>query len=44
MSHLKVIAASILFILSPLLAGPQSQPAVRSSPQQKGMMMNSLNS
>jgi hypothetical protein len=39
MSHLKVIAVSILFILSPLLAAPQSQTAVQSSSQQKGMMM-----
>jgi ABC-type tungstate transport system permease subunit len=39
MSHLKMIAISILFALSPLLAGPQSQPAVQNSPQQKGMMM-----
>jgi hypothetical protein len=39
MSHLKMIAIFILLILSPLLAGPQSQPAVQSSPQQKGMMM-----
>ena len=39
MSHLKIVAVFILFVVSPLLAGPQSQPAVQSSPQQKGMMM-----
>lgn len=39
MSHLKVIAISLVFVLSPLLADTQSQPAVQSSPQQKGMMM-----
>ena len=39
MSHLKMIAIFILLILSPLLAGPQNQPAVQSSQQQKGMMM-----
>jgi hypothetical protein len=39
MPQLKIVAVSILFMLSPLLAGPQSQPTVQSSPQQKGMMM-----
>src|SRR5512140_1399329 len=39
MSHLKVMAVSLVFVLSPLLADTQSQPAVQSSPQQKGMMM-----
>lgn len=39
MSHLKVIVVSLVFVLSPLLADTQSQPAVQSSPQQKGMMM-----
>lgn len=39
MSHLKMIAVFTLLILSPLLAGTQNQPAVQSSPQQKGMMM-----
>lgn len=39
MSHLKVIVVSLVFVLSPLLADTQSQPAVQSSAQQKGMMM-----
>ena len=39
MSHLKDIAVSLVFVLSSLLADTQSQPAVQSSPQQKGMMM-----
>ncbi|HWF04491.1 MAG TPA: hypothetical protein VHA06_12440 [Candidatus Angelobacter sp.] len=41
---LKIIFASILFLVCPLLNGPvfaapQSQPSAQSSPQQKGMMM-----
>jgi hypothetical protein len=39
MSHLKIVAAFILFVLPPLMAVPQNEPAVQSSPQQKGMMM-----
>ena len=39
MSNLKVIAASFLFLMVPLFAGPQTQPVAQNSPQQKGMMM-----
>jgi hypothetical protein len=39
MSQLKIAAVCILFLLAPLLAGPQSQPNPPSAPQQKGMMM-----
>ena len=38
MSQLKIVAVSILFVLTPLLAGPQSQ-STGQSPPQKGMMM-----
>jgi hypothetical protein len=39
MSQLRITAASVLFLLVPLLAGPQSQPSSQSSPQPKGTMM-----